>query len=82
MSEYYYGDKFDMDSDGWSEEERQAQLSSERRQEELLEELYQLNQEYKIMCDLDTQYDIDEMREIERRIRTVQMDLEEMKVRF
>lgn len=79
MSEYYYDDKFDMDSDGWSEEERQAHLSSERRQEELLEELYQLNQEYKVMCDLDSQYDIDEMREIERRIRTVQMDLEEMR---
>lgn len=75
MSDYL--DKFDMDSDGWSEEEREYHLTSEQRQMELEEELYNLNREYKVMCDMDSQYDIDEMREIERRIATVSRDLEE-----
>lgn len=66
-------------SDNWTQEEVNYHRSSERRQEELLQELYELNQEYKVMCDMDSNYDIDEMREVERRLKTVERELEDMR---
>lgn len=66
-------------SDNWTQDEVNYHRSSERRQEELLQELYELNQEYKVMCDMDSNYDIDEVREIERRLRHVQSELEDMR---
>lgn len=66
-------------SDNWTQDEVNYHRSSERRQEELLQELYELNQEYKVMCDMDSNYDIDEVREIERRLRHLQSELEDMR---